>query len=114
MHIRYSALFLSALLLSTDVYPYSACRLPEIREVSVPNRWKGKKVAFLGDSITDKIHVGTTKNYWQYLSEMLGLEPFVYGINGHQWNGVLEQAGRLQAERGDDIDAILILSLIHI
>lgn len=61
MHIRYSALFLSALLLSTDVYPYSACRLPEIREVSVPNRWKGKKVAFLGDSITDKIHVGTTK-----------------------------------------------------
>ena len=80
MHIRYSALFLSALLLSTDVYPYSACRLPEIREVSVPNRWKGKKVAFLGDSITDKIHVGTTKNYWQYLSEMLGLEPFVYGI----------------------------------
>ena len=53
MHIRYSALFLSALLLSTDVYPYSACRLPEIREVSVPNRWKGKKVAFLGDSITE-------------------------------------------------------------
>lgn len=110
MHIRYSVLFLSALLLSTDVYPYSACRLPEIREVSVPNRWKGKKVAFLGDSITDKIHVGTTKNYWQYLSEMLGLEPFVYGINGHQWNGVLEQAGRLQAERGDDIDAILIFA----
>ena len=69
-----------------------------------------EEVAFLGDSITDKIHVGTTKNYWQYLSEMLGLEPFVYGINGHQWNGVLEQAGRLQAERGDDIDAILIFA----
>ena len=64
----------------------------------------------MGASITDKIHVGTTKNYWQYLSEMLGLEPFVYGINGHQWNGVLEQAGRLQAERGDDIDAILIFA----
>ena len=110
MRMRYSALLLSALLLSTDVHPYSACLLQEVQEVSVPNPWKGKKVAFLGDSITDKIHVGTTKNYWQYLSEMLGMEPFVYGINGHQWNGVLEQAGRLLAERGGDIDAILVFA----
>ena len=36
-------------------------------------QWKGRKVAFMGDSITDKAHVGTTKNYWQYLQEMLGL-----------------------------------------
>ena len=91
MHIRYSVLFLSALLLSTDVYPYSACRLPEIREVSVPNRWKGKKVAFLGDSITDKIHVGTTKNYWQYLSEMLGLELLDYGIISSRTNLILTE-----------------------
>ena len=42
-------------------------------------QWKGRKVAFMGDSITDKAHVGTTKNYWQYLQEMLGLVPFVYG-----------------------------------
>ena len=41
---------------------------------------------------------------------MLGLEPFIYGINGHQWNGVLEQAGKLRAEQGDDIDAILIFA----
>ena len=38
------------------------------------------RIAFLGDSITDERHVGTTKNYWQYLSEMLGIVPFVYGI----------------------------------
>ena len=44
------------------------------------NQWSGKRVAFLGDSITDERHVGTTKNYWQYLSEMLGIVPFVYGI----------------------------------
>ena len=25
------------------------------------NQWQGKRVAFLGDSITDKIGVGTTK-----------------------------------------------------
>lgn len=110
MHIRYSALLLSALLLSADVYPCSAYLLPEVPQVSVSNPWKGKKVAFLGDSITDKAHVGTTKNYWQYLSEMLGLEPVVYGINGHQWNGVLEQVGKLQAEQGGDVDAILIFA----
>lgn len=110
MHIRYSALLLSALLLSTDVYPYTAYVLPQAQEVPVSNQWKGKKVAFLGDSITDKIHVGTAKNYWQYLSELLGLDPLVYGINGHQWNGVLGQAEKLQAERGDDVDAILIFA----
>jgi len=73
-------------------------------------QWKGRKVAFMGDSITDKAHVGTTKNYWQYLQEMLGLVPFVYGINGQQWRDVPGQCERLRAERGDDIDAILIFA----
>lgn len=73
-------------------------------------QWKGRKVAFLGDSITDKAHVGTTKNYWQYLQEMLGLVPFVYGINGQQWRDVPGQCEKLRAERGGDIDAILIFA----
>ena len=63
-------------------------------------QWKGRKVAFMGDSITDKAHVGTTKNYWQYLQEMLGLVPFVYGINGQQWRDVPGQCEKLRAERG--------------
>ena len=73
-------------------------------------QWKGRKVAFMGDSITDKAHVGTTKNYWQYLQEMLGLVPFVYGINGQQWRDVPGQCEKLRAERGGDIDAILIFA----
>ena len=43
-------------------------------------QWYGKKVAFLGDSITDKCHVGTTKNYWQFLRDYLGVEHLVYGV----------------------------------
>lgn len=74
------------------------------------NQWAGRKVAFLGDSITDEGHVGTTKNYWQYLQEMLGLVPFVYGINGQQWRDLPGQCAKLRAERGDDIDAILIFA----
>lgn len=110
MYIRYSAFLLSALLLSADVYPY-VNRVAEVaEETTVQNQWKGKKVAFLGDSITDKGHVGTTKNYWQFLEDLLGLEPLVYGINGHQWTGVLGQAQKLKEEQGDAVDAILIFA----
>ncbi len=78
-------------------------KLPEIE-----TQWKGGRVAFLGDSITDKIHVGTTKNYWQYLSESMGFDAFVYGINGNNFKGVLTQAHKLKAEHSADVDAIIV------
>lgn len=71
-------------------------------------QWINKKVAFLGDSITDKIHVGTTKNYWNYLEEECHLIPLVYGINGHRWDSVRSQGEKLLAEHGTDVDAIFI------
>lgn len=72
------------------------------------DQWRGRKVAFLGDSITDAAHIGTTRNYWQYLADFLGLEPLVYGVNGRRWNDVKAQAERLFAERGDAVDALVI------
>ena len=74
------------------------------------NQWSGKKVAFLGDSITDKAHIGTAKNYWQYLSEMLGLQPVVYGINGNQWDGIYKQAVKLKNTEADNVDAIIVFA----
>ncbi len=74
------------------------------------NQWQGKRVAFLGDSITDAIHVGTTKNYWQYLQEYLGVVPMVYGINGQQWAQILPQAEKLYSEKGMEVDAICIFA----
>lgn len=73
------------------------------------SQWKNKKVAFLGDSLTDKAHVGTTKNYWQFLAEYLHIQPLVYGINGWQWSGALQQAQQLLTEQGTDVDAIFIM-----
>lgn len=73
-------------------------------------QWTGKKVAFLGDSITDREHIGTEKNYWQFLEEMLGIEALVYGINGHQWSDLPEQAEKLKEEEGDRVDAIIIFA----
>lgn len=82
----------------------------ELQKVVVENQWKGKKVAFLGDSITDKNHIGTTKCYWEYLAEMLRLEAFSYGINGNQMDGLLGQAENLLKEQGDAIDAIIVFA----
>lgn len=31
-----------------------------------PNDWRGRSVVFLGDSITDKSHIGCTTNYWGF------------------------------------------------
>ena len=71
-------------------------------------QWYGKKVAFLGDSITDKCHVGTTQNYWHFLRDYLGIEHLVYGINGWSWAGLVKQAEALKQDHGTDLDAILV------
>ena len=103
---------ISALCLSVDMHVCNATLLvnKQIVEKMPVSQWRGKKVAFLGDSITDKSHVGTTKNYWQYLEEMLGIEAWVYGINGHQWSDIWEQAQRLKDEKGNNVDAIIIFA----
>lgn len=79
------------------------------REVRVGlDAWKGAKVAFLGDSITDPIHVGCKKNYWNFLIDDLKLDAKVYGVNGDTWKGVPNQVNRIHEAMADDLDAIFI------
>lgn len=76
-----------------------------------PNsQWQGKRVAYLGDSMTDKRRVGTTCVYWEYLNELMGITPSVYGISGNQWDGVYRQALTLHEEKGTAVDAIFIFA----
>ena len=85
--------------------------------------WQGARVAFFGDSITDsRVVPGTSReiprnhdwtgiqdnHYWGCLQEWLGIHPLVYGVNGRQWDNIPEQAERLNAEHGDNFDAITI------
>ena len=79
-------------------------------EFSLKNHWQNRKTAFLGDSITDVIHVGTTKNYWQFLEEMLQLQPLVYGINGQQFCDIPGQAEKLFNDHGSDVDAVMVFA----
>ncbi|WP_297094849.1 SGNH/GDSL hydrolase family protein [uncultured Draconibacterium sp.] len=76
------------------------------------SQWKNKKVAFLGDSMTQKWERDNTPRtvYWEYLTKMMGIEPYVYGISGHQWTGIYGQALKLKEEHGTDVDAILIFA----
>ena len=87
-----------------------SARGSEIANIESQNlHWKGKKVAFLGDSMTQKRDSNITV-YWEYLAEILGIKPFVYGISGHQWDGIYRQAVKLKADRRSDVDAILIFA----
>lgn len=70
--------------------------------------WEGKRIAYLGDSITDPRTLPSDTHYWGYLQEWLNGEAYVYGINGHQWTDLLGQAARLNKERGQNVDAIMI------
>jgi lysophospholipase L1-like esterase len=79
-------------------------------EKTPDSQWRGKRVAFLGDSMTDTHRIGTTCVYWEYLSELLGIKPSVYGISGNQWDGIYKQALKLHEQKGTEVDAILIFA----
>lgn len=79
-------------------------------ERTLHSQWNGKRVAILGDSMTDKRRIGTTCVYWEYLSELLKIKPLIYGVNGHTWKNIYQQAQKLYTEKKDLIDAILIFA----
>ena len=79
-------------------------------KAEIKSQWRGARVAYLGDSITDKRQVekGQNDTYWVYLESLLGIESFVYGISGHEWNQIPGQTDKLIAEHGQEVDAIMI------
>jgi Predicted xylanase/chitin deacetylase len=75
----------------------------------IQSQWNGARVAFLGDSITDANQLPKMNNiYWNILKDILGIEPYVYGINGHSMADLIGQGEKLEKECGQDIDAIFI------
>lgn len=113
MNKKLTAFAMAALMINTDASAFvHAMEVFTETQISAEttHQWKGKKVAFLGDSITDKQRIGTQKCYWEYLAEMLGFEAFSYGINGNQMDGLLKQAQQLLQEHGQDIDAIIVFA----
>ncbi|NDW10170.1 SGNH/GDSL hydrolase family protein [Dysgonomonas sp. 520] len=75
----------------------------------VQHSWQGKRVGFIGDSLTDPNSYGDKiKKYWSFLQEWLDITPYVYGVSGRQWDNVPAQAQQLHNDHGNDVDAILV------
>lgn len=84
-----------------EIHPYM--------NIASVHPWQGKRVGYIGDSITDPRNGGgKIRKYWQFLQEWLGITPYVYGVSGRQWNDVERQAILLKQEHGDEVDAILV------
>lgn len=81
-----------------------------VPEGYIRHPWHGKRVGYLGDSITDPKNNSSDikKKYWGFLQEWLGMTPYVYGVSGRQWNDVPRQADKLKQEHGDEVDAIIV------
>lgn len=71
--------------------------------------WMGKRVGYLGDSITDPNSYGDKiRKYWDFLKEWLNITPYVYGVSGKQWDDLPNQAEQLKKEHGEEVDAIMV------
>jgi len=82
--------------------------VPSLPQMLLSHPWQGKRVAYLGDSITDPRNSGSKKKYWGFLQDWLQITPYVYGISGRQWNDIPRQADKCFEEHGDSVDAIII------
>ena len=71
--------------------------------------WQGKKVVFIGDSITDPHNNASNMKYWGFLQEWLDITPLVPARSGFQCNSINRQMQTMHAEGWEDFDAILIL-----
>lgn len=74
------------------------------------SHWKGKRIAFLGDSITEGVGVNKGECYWNYLEEKIGCKSFSFGKSGELFRGLLPQIDALVAECGENIDAIVLFA----
>lgn len=60
------------------------------------NPWKGKRIAILGDSMSDPAHIDTAKCYYEYMEELMGIKSTSYAKNGAQINCIREHWGIIE------------------
>lgn len=103
--------FMAACLVACPAFLPAQPAAPHTNETAAcfQHPWKGKKVGYIGDSISDPNCLPHVKRYWSFLQDWLGITPFTYSISGRQWDDVPRQAEALKKEHGDEINAIVIL-----
>lgn len=74
----------------------------------VQHDWRGRRVAYFGDSITDPNVKTTQKRYWELLADWLNITSYCYAVSGRQWDDIPRQTQKLKEDHNDDFDAIII------
>lgn len=59
--------------------------LVSIIVLTASHPWENKRIAYLGDSITDPKSLKHETHYWAFLQEWLNSESYVYGVSARQW-----------------------------
>lgn len=77
-------------------------------DIDLSTPWCGKRVAYLGDSMTDPKNNSSKAHYWDYLTTLSGIEPEVFARSGFEWGGIYTKAEELKATLSDSIDAVII------
>ena len=71
--------------------------------------WYGKRIAYIGDSVTDPNQGGgQVTHYWQFLADWLHSTPLVYAVSGYEWSHAVGLTDKLHQEVGEDVDAIIV------
>ena len=70
--------------------------------------WQGRRVGYIGDSVTDPNCCPGVKLYWEFLADWLQITPFVTAVSGREWNDVPHQGEQLLTNHPEEVDAILV------
>lgn len=97
-----------SLLISLVLCWLMASPLTLCAQATFQHPWQGKRVAFLGDSVWDPNSYKHIRKTWDFLSEWLGITPYVYAVSGNEWTAIPRQTRQLNAEHGDEVDAIIV------
>lgn len=86
-----------------------AKREKEPADIYVNHPWYDKRIAYIGDSVTDPNQGGgQVTHYWQFLANWLHSTPLVYAVSGYEWSHAVGLTDKLHQEVGEDVDAIIV------
>lgn len=86
-----------------------AKREKEPADIYVNHPWHGKRIAYIGDSVTDPNQGGgQVTHYWQFLADWLHSTPLVYAVSGYEWSHAVGLTDKLHQEVGENVDAIIV------
>lgn len=104
-----SILLLIALLISAANVDAAKPSKEKVKaDATAGSKWHGKKVGFLGDSMTDPRRGRGQEHWWSYLRQLIGIEDYVFARSGYRWDKMLPLAEQMRDSVGTDLAAIFI------